>query len=89
MARVYWWLTGRSDGKRFLIFGSESSEDDARQHGLEILGGVDFEIKRLHTKNIAQASRELKGNILEKTSDLGTATKRLKHKRIKRRGSAL
>lgn len=81
----YWWLTGKNEGKRFLIFGSDKSEDDARQHGLELLGGVDFEIKRLPTKNISQASRQLKGNILEQTKDLDTATRRLKHKRIKRR----
>ncbi len=85
MARSYWWLTGINEGKRFLIFGSDKSEDDARQHGLELLGGIDFTIKRLPTKNIAQASRMLKGNILEQTSDLGTATKRLKHKKIKGR----
>ena len=89
MARSYWWLTGKNEGKRFLIFGSDSSEDDARQHGLELLGGIDFAIKRLTTKNISQASRMLKGNILEQTSDLGTATKRLKHKRIKNRRSHL
>jgi len=85
MSRSFWWLTGRNEGKRFLIFGSDTSEDDARQHGLELLGGIDFAIKRLPTKNISQASRMLKGNILEQTKDLDTATRRLKHKRIKRR----
>ena len=87
MSRSFWWLTGRNEGKRFLIFGSDTSEDDARQHGLELLGGIDFAIKRLPTKNISQASRMLKGNILEQTKDLDTATRRLKHKRIHRRNN--
>ena len=84
MKRQYWWLTGVSEGKTFLIFGSDESIDDARQHGLELLGGINFEIKCLRSRNIAQASRELKGGKLERTHDLGQATKRLKHKRIRR-----
>ena len=86
MSRGYWWLVGKNEGRRFLIFGSDISEDDARQHGLELLGGVNFAIKRLPTKNISEASRQLKGNILEQTKDINTATRRLKHKRINKRG---
>ncbi len=82
LSRSYWWLVGKNEGKTFLIFGSDKSEEDARQHGFEMLGGVDFQIRRLPTKNISEASRQLKGNILEKTKDIGAATRRLKHKRI-------
>lgn len=82
----YWWLTGRNEGKTFLIFGSDKSEDDARQYGLETLPGVDFEIKRLPTRNISEASRQLKGGVLEQTKDINKATRRLKHKGIKRGG---
>ena len=81
--RNCWWLTGFTDGKRFLVFGSDKSEDDARQKGFEILGGVDFTIKRLPTRSLPNASRMLKGGILERTRDLKTATRRLKHKQIR------
>ena len=80
----YWWLVGKNQGKAFLIFGSDKSEEDARIHGLELLGGVDFEIKSLPTRNLALASSMLKGTILEGTRDLNIATRRLKHKRIRR-----
>ena len=82
--RYHFWLTGVVDGKPFLIYGAET-ENRAREKGLEELSGIDFTIKRLPTRNIEQASRLLKGYKLEKTRDLRTATKRLKHKRIKRR----
>lgn len=85
MPRSYWWLTGKNEGKRFLIFGSDTSEDDARQHGLELLGGIDFKIVCLKTRNISQASRCLKGDVLEQTKNLGVATKRLKHKGVRHR----
>lgn len=80
--RQYWWLTGKLDGKTFLIFGSDVSEDDARRKGLEMLSGIDFEIKKLPTRNTARASQILKGGILEQDRDLRRATRRLRHKNI-------
>ena len=82
--RYHYWLTGVAGGKRFLIYGADN-EDRAREKGLELLSGIDFTIKRLPTRDIRSASRQVKGYKLEETHDLGIATKRLKHKRIKRR----
>ncbi|MBU2249374.1 MAG: hypothetical protein KKD77_21680 [Gammaproteobacteria bacterium] len=83
----YWWLSGVNDGERFLIFGSDISEDDARRRGLELLRGIDFEVRKLNTKNLASASQKYKGHRLERTRDLRTATRRLRHKGIKKQNN--
>ena len=86
--RYHYWLTGVADGKRFLIYGADS-EDRAREKGLETLSGIDFSIKKLPTSRIESASRMLKGSRLEETHNLDTATRRLKHKRIRKRRDTL
>ena len=79
--RQYYWLVAKDEeGKTVLIFGSES-ESEARQKGLEMLGGLNFDIRRLPTRNLSRASSLLKGNRLERTHDLKEATKRLSHER--------
>ncbi len=77
--RNYWWLVTQDQGKNFLVFGSDKSEEDARQKGFELLGGIDFEIKRLPTRSLSQASSLLKGNRLEQYHSLREASKRLGH----------
>jgi hypothetical protein len=79
--RYYWWLISRDpDTKRpYLIFGSDRSEDDARQHGLEVLGNVDFEIKRYPTKDLSRASSLYRGSRLDKTHSLTEAGRRIGH----------
>ena len=59
-----------------------------QQKGLEMLG-TNFSIKKLPTRNQGRASSLLKGNILERTSNLTTATRRLRHRRNKDRRSDL
>jgi len=88
--RQYFWLVSKDEGgKTFLIFGSDRSEDDARQRGLELLSGAYFEVKQLPTKDLSRASSLLKGNRLERTRSLKEASKRLGHekslKRMKQR----
>lgn len=61
------------------------TEDDARQKGLDILGGVDFEVKMYPTLNLAAASSMHKGKRLEDTHSLGKASQRLGHDRSLRR----
>jgi hypothetical protein len=90
ITRYYWWLCTRDEkGKPYLVFGSEKSEDDARQKGMELLGGLDFEIKRLPTRSLPKASSLCKGNRLEQYHNLKEASKRLGHEksvaRLKRR----
>lgn len=78
----YYWLTGYDqEGKRFLIYGG-ATEDEARRQGLEMLSGMDFQIKALPTRHLPTASRMLKGGILEKSHDLHKATRRLRHKNV-------
>lgn len=81
VAREYWWLVARDEhGKTVLIFGSDRSEEDARQRGLEMLSGLDFAVKRLPTRDLGRASSLLKGNRLEEAHSLRDATQRLRHK---------
>lgn len=85
--KYYWWIVSADPetGKPYLIFGSDKGEDDARQKGLEMLSGLDFQIKRLPTRNLAMASSMLKGNRLEQSRSLKTASKRLGHSKSLRR----
>ncbi len=83
--KQYYWLVTKDDtGKVFLIYGA-TDEESARQKGLEMLSGDDFEIKRLPTRNLAMASSLYKGNKLEQTHSLKEASKRLGHEKSLRR----
>jgi len=79
--RFYWIIAKDPDShKPFLIAGGDS-EDDARHKALETLGGVDFEIRGLYTRNMAHASAIVRGKRLEETHDLRTAGERIGHER--------
>ncbi len=90
MDNYYWWITAvdAESGKNYLIAGGRS-EEEARQKGLEMMGGVDFQIRRLPTRNLSRASSLLKGDKLEHTKSLHEAAQRLGHDksidRLKRR----
>lgn len=75
-------------GKIFLIAGG-NTEEEARQKGLEMLGGIDFEIKSLPTTNLQAASSMVRGKRLEDTHSLSRARQRIGHDksldRLKRR----
>lgn len=83
MERNCYWITAIDPDtqKPYLIFGSPNSEEEARQRGMEMLGGLDFKIHRLPTRNLQRASSLLKGNRLEKTQSLKKAAERLGHER--------
>ncbi len=80
--RYHYWIVAvePESSKPYLLYGG-TTEEEARQKGLEILGGLDFEIKRLPTRNQARASSLLKGGRLEQTHSLKRASKRLGHDR--------
>ena len=89
--RYYYWITATDEtGKPYLIFG-HAEEEQARQRGLELLSGLDFQLVRLPTSNLSRASSFLKGNRLEETRSLRQASQRLGHdrslRRLKRRNS--
>ena len=85
MRRYYYWLVTHDDtGKPYLIFGGEN-EDEARQKGLEMLGGMDFEIKRYPTRDLTTASAYYRGVRLERGEGLRRASQRIGHSRSLRR----
>jgi len=86
VTRFYYWIVARGDdGKPYLIFGSDKSEEDARQKGMELLAGLDFEIKRYPTRDLATASAYLRGKRLERTQSLKEAGRRIGHTKSLRR----
>jgi len=82
----YWWIICQDpdSGKPFLIAGGDT-ELEARQKGMEMLGGIDFEVKDLPTRNLARASSIIRGGRLEDTHSLRTAKEKLGHDRSVRR----
>jgi len=84
--RQYFWLvtTDPETGKPYLIYGG-SNEEEARQKGLEILPGIDFEIKMFRTRHLATASSMLRGQRLNGSRSLRDASQPQGHnKSIKR-----
>ena len=85
--KYYYWIVAvdPETGKPYLIYGDDE-ENRARQRGMELLGGLDFSLKRLPTTNLARASSMLKGSRQEETQSLRRASRRLGHDRsLKRR----
>lgn len=78
--RYYYWIVAQEGGTPYLIFGG-NDEEGARRKGLEILGGLDFEIKRFPTRNLAQASSFYRGKRLDDTHSLRDSSKRIGHDR--------
>lgn len=79
--KQYYWLTAHDeDGKPYLIYGG-LNEDEAREKGLEMLGGIDFEIVRLPTRQLAKASSLYRGSRLEGTHSLQVAARRQGHEK--------
>jgi len=86
ITRNYWWIVARdAKGAPSLIFGSDISEDDARQKGFEMLPGLDFNIKKYPTRNLQSASSMYRGTRLQSTHSIYEANRRIGHeKSIKR-----
>ncbi len=76
----HYWLVCSDEGKPYLVYGGRT-EDEARQKGLDILGGVDFEVKMYPTTDTDAASAMHRGKRLEDTHSLGKASQRLGHTR--------
>lgn len=79
--RYYWLVTANPDtGKPYLIYGGKD-EEEARQKGLDVLNGIDFEIRGLPTRNQQTASSMVRGKRLEETHSLTKASERIGHNR--------
>ena len=76
----FYWIIARDPetGRPYLLPGG-TTEDQARQKGLELLAGVDFKLRRLPTTDIRRASQLFKGQRLEKTKSLKKAVERVGH----------
>ena len=87
--RYHYWLYAQdpTTGKPYLIYGCPASdgEERARIRGLELLPGIDFEIKRLRTMNLQKASSMIRGKRLESSHSLRDAGQRIGHERSLRR----
>ena len=87
----HYWISAvdpDNNNKPYLLYAcpAREGEESARQKGLELLGGLDFKVKRYPTKDINTASAYLRGKRVEKTHSLGEASRRIGHsKSLKRR----
>ena len=84
MRQYHFWIATRDEsGKSYLIYGcpDRDGESIARDKGIDMLGGLDFEIKRYPTSNLAQASSFHRGKRLESGEGLRASTQRLGHEK--------
>ena len=80
MRKQYYWIVTRDEtGKPYLIFGSETSESEARQKGLEMLSGMDFEVREFPTRDLSAASAYYRGRRLDNGEGLSAASQRIGH----------
>ena len=78
--RYYYWIITVDNGHPYLVFGG-ADEEEARRKGLEILGGVDFQLKRYPTSDLSTASAYFRGKRLDETHSLRESSKRIGHTR--------
>ena len=78
----YWIVTvDEETGQPYLIYGSPNSEEEARRKGLEMLPGVNFEIRGFRTRNMDTARSWLRGSRLDGHRSLGEAARRQGHEK--------
>jgi len=81
--RKHFWIVSQDPDthKPYLIYGcpAREGEESARQKGMEMLPGVDFQIRELPTKDLNRASSMIRGKRLETTHSLKKAGQRLGH----------
>jgi len=78
---MHYWISANDHEKPYLIYGcaAREGEETARMRGFELLPGIDFEIKKLPTRDIGTASSMIRGKRLEETHDIHKASKRIGH----------
>lgn len=86
--RRYYWVTYQYSGGKSGLFGPFSTEDEAREVGLNN-GLIDFDIKLFPTKDQARASQLVKGKRLNDGEGIEKASERLGHERSLRRWQKL
>lgn len=89
MPREYHWWIGAVDtetGRQHLIygapdFGSSGGEDVARSKAFEMLGSIDFELRRLPTRDQSTASALWRGKRLAQGEGLHASSQRIGHEK--------
>lgn len=81
--RQYWWLVAADPetGQPYLVFGSDRSEAEARQKGLDMMPGVNFDIRMFRTRNLDMARSLLRGSRLDGQRSLREAGRRQGHEK--------
>ena len=80
MRKYYYWIVTCSENRPYLVFGG-ADEEESRRKGLELLGGLDFEIKRYPTRDLGTASAFYRGKRLDDTHSLRESSRRIGHDR--------
>ena len=85
--REHWWIIARENGKPYLIYAcpARDGEESARQKGLELLGGIDFQLKKYPTRDVGRASSLYRGVRLENTHSLKESSRRIGHNKSLKR----
>lgn len=76
----YWIVAADDTGQPYLIFGG-ATESEARQKGLEMLPGVNFEVRMFRTRNLDMARSQLRGSRLDGQRSLREAGRRQGHEK--------
>jgi hypothetical protein len=78
--RFYFWIVthDKDTHKPYLIFGGDG-ESESRQKAFDMLGGLDFEIKRYPTRDEGTASAFFRGKRLERGDGLKKSSERIGH----------
>lgn len=76
----YWIVASDETGQPYLIFGG-ATESDARQKGLEMMPGVNFEVRMFRTRNLDMARSLLRGSRLDGHHSLREAGRRQGHEK--------
>ena len=83
--QMHYWIVAQSEeGKPYLVYGG-IDENSCRQKGLEMLGGLDFNIKAFPTRDMATASAMLRGVRLDRGLGLRRSAQRQGHERTIKR----
>ena len=83
---TYYWIVAKDaeTGRPYLLTGGDT-EQEARQRGMEMLGGQDFEIRALNTRDRDMASSIIRGKRLEQSHSLREASRRIGHEKTVQR----
>lgn len=88
MREYHWWIgaVDEETGRQHLIYGSSDhgsagGEDVARSKAFEMLGSIDFELKRLPTRDLSTASSLWRGKRLSQGDGLHASSQRIGHEK--------